>query len=301
MWSLGIPTSVWVYLGTAVAVFGTVWTYRRRLLRQPSRLERGDLVPQQVGYLHAGERLAVYAALAGLRAAEAVRLTPARTLSANGPLAPGATALDKAVHAAAGAGVAQQALRADPRVVAAVGRIRDELEEAGLLLGPAASRRVRRGARLMLLLVVIGVAGISGDLVGGRSPGWLGLATLAVFGGYLLLIAKLPRVSVAAEVLLGQLRRTYDHLGPQHRPALTTYGPTATAMAVALFGTDVLGQLDPEMGAEAYVEHRALDTGPTGAPGSGYAGYGGADSGSGDAGGGGCGSGSGCGGGGGGG
>ncbi|AVT37975.1 TIGR04222 domain-containing membrane protein [Plantactinospora sp. BB1] len=236
MWSLDIPTSVWVYLGTAAAVLGTAWTYRRRLLQQPSRLEHGDLTPQQVGYLHAGERLAVYAALAGLRAAEAVRLTPARTLRVNGPLPPGATALDEAVHAAAGAEVPQQALRADPRVVAAVGRIRDGLEESGLLLGPAASRRVRRGARLMLLLVVIGVAGISGDLVGGRSPGWLGLATLAVFGGYLVLIARLPRQSAAAEVLLEQLRRTYAHLSPQHRPALATYGPQAAAMAVALFG-----------------------------------------------------------------
>ncbi|MDG4786204.1 hypothetical protein O7626_09740 [Micromonospora sp. WMMD1102] len=91
-----------------------------------------------------------------------------------------------------------------------------------------------------------------------------------------------PRVGPrSALLLLAQLRRSHDHLSPRHRPALATYGPAAAAMAVALFGTEVLGELDQEMAAEAYVEHRAVDTGPTGAPGAGYGHAGHGDPGSG--------------------
>ncbi|MBF9132954.1 TIGR04222 domain-containing membrane protein, partial [Plantactinospora sp. S1510] len=268
MWSLVIPTFVLAYLGTAAAVFVGALVHRRRVLEQPPRLGLKDLHPQQVGYLHLGERLAVYASLAGLRAAGAVRMNrDKRTLRVDRPLPAAATALDRAVYAAATDGVAQQALRADPRVVGAVGEVRDELERAGLLLGPEARRKARRGAWLLLALLAVGVVRISFGTSDGRLVGYLGGSVLLTLVGFHVLVARIPRRSRAADAMLDQLRRTHRHLDADHRPALATYGPAA-ATAVALFGTVVLGYLDKDMGHEAYVEHEDVYTGSTGTAGS---------------------------------
>ncbi|MFC6020033.1 TIGR04222 domain-containing membrane protein [Plantactinospora solaniradicis] len=269
MWSVVIPTFVLAYLGTAAAVFVGALLHRRHVLEQPPRLGLEDLNPQQIGYLHLGERLAVYSSLAGLRAAEAVRMNrDKRTLRASRSLPAVATTLDRAVYAAATEGVAQQALRADPRVVEAVGEVRSEVERAGLLLGPEVRRKARRGAWLMLALLAVGVIRISFGTSDGRLVGYLGGSVLLTLVGFYVLVARIPRRGRAADAMLDQLRRTHRHLGVDHRPALRTYGPTAAGMAVALFGTGVLGYLDRNMGHEAYVEHEDIYTGSTGTAGS---------------------------------
>ncbi|MGX7674761.1 TIGR04222 domain-containing membrane protein [Plantactinospora sp. DSM 117369] len=276
MWFLSIPMLVWAYLGVAAAVFVGAWVYRRKVVNGPVGLGAGELKPEQVGYLQSGERLAVYASLAGLRCAGVVRLSHKRKrLRAYGSLPAGATPLDRAVYAAAATRVPQQQLRADPGVVEAVDLLREELERMRLLLPPRVRRAARRGVWTMLVLVAVGSARLAVAASNGRPAGYLAVALTLAIVGYLVLVARIPRRSLVADRMMDELTRTYAHLHPDQRPALTTYGPTAAGMGVALFGTRLLRQLDRDMGVEAHIEHRGTEAAPSGTVGwwGGFGGY----------------------------
>lgn len=289
MWSQYIPTFIWAYLGTAMVIFAGALAHRRRLFSGPPTLGIPDphVDPQQAAYLGNGERPAVYASLAGLRCAGAVGLAADRTLTVTGPLPVGATALDRAVYDAAERGLPQQALRADPPVQEAVAELKEELEQAGLLLDPPSRRAARRGAWLLLALLAIGAARFGTGLGKDAPVGYLGVAVLAVLAGHLFLIIRIPRRTAAGDAALVRLHRSHRYLAPRQRPAFDTYGPPAAGMAVALFGTEALWTLDPAMAEEAAIEHGSLNTGPTGTVGADGASWG--DSGGGGCGGGGCG------------
>ncbi|ROT33106.1 TIGR04222 domain-containing membrane protein [Micromonospora sp. HM5-17] len=264
-----IPLFVGAYLGLAAVVFALAAVHRRRVIAGPVRVRPADLRPEQVGYLNAGARLAVYAALTRLRAVGAVRVVGrGPRLRTPRPLPADATPLEKAVYTAAGDLVTQQGLRADTAVVAAVGEIRDGLVELGLLLGPRTRRSARRGAWVMLGLVAVGAVRWTLGLGAGRPSLYSGLATLLVAVGFVVLATRIPRESAAAGAMLAELRRAHQHLHPDQRPALATYGPAAAALGVALFGTGVLWYLDPVMGSEALAEQAGLGTGLSGAVGA---------------------------------
>ena len=297
MWH--VPLFIWYYLGVAAIVFVGALLHRRRVLDQPSGLPLSEISPAQAGYLDSGERLAVYSSLAALRRADAVGVTADRRLTTTGPLPPEPTRLDTAVYAAAGSGLSQQWLRADPAVQAAVTELKQGLERAGLLLSPEVRRSARRGAWLMLALLAVGVARLAIGLGQGAPVGYLSAALSLVLIAYLVLIARLPRLSLAADAILAQLRRGHRQLAPPVKPDLRSQDRHTVAMVVALYGMGAMSTLDPVMAQEAHDETEPTDTGPTGDVGA----YGsGRESGSGDHGsgrGGGCGGG-GCGGGGGG-
>ncbi|MFK3982328.1 TIGR04222 domain-containing membrane protein [Micromonospora sp. NPDC050397] len=294
-----VPLFIWYYLGTAAIVFVGALVHRRRVLDQPSELRLDEITPAQAGYLDSGERLAVYSALAALRRVDAVGVTADRRLTVTGPLPPGASRLDQAVYAAAGTGLSQQWLRADPAVQGAVVELRQGLERAGLLLGREVRRSARGGAWLMLVLLAVGAARLGIGIGQGAPVGYLWLALALVGAAYLALIARIPRRSLTASAILVQLRRANRKLAPAARPDLREQDPDAVAMAVALYGVGVISTLDPEMAREADDERRSAYSGPTGDAGSASPSHSYGDHTTGDSGSGGCGGGSGCGGGGG--
>ncbi|WP_329102095.1 TIGR04222 domain-containing membrane protein [Micromonospora sp. NBC_01699] len=291
MWS--VPLFIWYYLGTAAVIVVVALLHRRRVLDQPPGLRLTDLTPAQAAYLDSGERLAVYSSLAALRRADAVGVTADRRLTATGPLPPDASRLDQAVYAAAESGLSQQWLRADPAVLAAVAELKRGLEQANLLLGREVRRSARRGSWLLLGLVALGAARLGIGLGRGAPVDYLWVALALVGIAYLVLIARIPRRSLAADAMLVQLRRGHRHLAPAMKPDLAKQDAGLVAMAVALYGVSVMSTLDPAMAQEARDEHESTYTGSTGAIGSDF---GSGDSGSSDSG-----SGGGCGGGGGGG
>lgn len=259
-----VPLFIWYYLGTAAIVFVGALVHRRRVLNQPSELRLSEITPAQAGYLDSGERLAVYSSLAALRRVDAVGVTADRRLTVTGPLPAGASRLDKAVYAAAGTGLSQQWLRADPAVQAAVAELRQGLERAGLLLGREVRRSARGGAWLMLGLLAVGAARL-GIGIGQDTPvGYLWLALALVGAAYLTLIARIPRRSLTASAILVQLRRSNRKLAPAAKPDLRGQDPDTVAMAVALYGVTVISTLDPEMAREAEDEHRPTYSGTTG-------------------------------------
>ena len=266
MWH--IPLFIWYYVGTAAIIFVGALLHRRRVLDQPPGLRLTEITPAQAGYLDSGERLAVYSSLAALRRVDAVGVTADRRLTATGPLPPDPSRLDEAVYAAAESGLSQQWLRADPGVLAAVAELKQGLEQANLLLGPKIRRSARRGSWLLLALLAVGAARLGIGLGQGSPVGYLWGALTLVMIAYLVLIARIPRRSLAADFILAQLRRGHRQLAPSANPDLRSQDPHTVAMVVALYGMAAMSTLDPVMAQEAHDEGESTHTGPTGAVGA---------------------------------
>ena len=131
-WGIPGPTFLIIFLGAVVAAAIVAAVHRRVLFAGDTRTDVGRLSPQQVAYLNGRDRQAIYTALGGLRAADAIGSGPDRTLVQTGPLPTGATPLDTAVYNAAGRRIHARDLAADPWVTSAVSQLREGLENAGL-------------------------------------------------------------------------------------------------------------------------------------------------------------------------
>ncbi|MFJ6196525.1 TIGR04222 domain-containing membrane protein [Micromonospora sp. NPDC092111] len=264
-WGIPGPLFLKLYLMVAVvAVVGTV-LHRRRLTAGPDSVGVDQLGPQQVAYLNGGDQLAVWAALGGLRGAGAIDVRPDRKLIAAGPLPAGITPLDYAIRQAAGRPVAARELRRDSGVARALERLRQGLEQHGLLIDADGIRALRRGRNLLLGLLVLGLVRLVAGLVNGRPVGWLLLALLGL-GVTFALVARTPRRTRAANVALRGLRRSNIHLSPVSAPSYATYGAAGAAMGVALYGTVSLWALDPGFAEQAEIQRQALNS----SSGSGY-------------------------------
>ncbi len=259
------------------------------LVRQPSRGE--------VAYLTGGPRQAVYASLAGLRAAGAVGLADQGALVQTGPAPAGLNPLDQAVHDAAARGVRVVDLHTDRRVKSAVDELTAIVDRAGWLVSDAARTRARLGGLLLFALAAFGVVRIAAGVTNDRPVGWLVLATIVV-GILGFVFRRVPRLTRAARTVLAQTAQANRHLAPNQSPAWATYGPNGAAMGVALYGTTALWAADPTFAQEAGIRRESTPYGSASSGSSGGdSGGGGSSCGGGGDGGGGCGGG-GCGGGG---
>ncbi|HWH02038.1 MAG TPA: TIGR04222 domain-containing membrane protein [Pilimelia sp.] len=304
-WGISGPVFLMIFVGLGAALVAVAVLHRWALLRG-LRARALDVDPQQAAYLVGGDQRAAYAALAALRVAGAVGVGPDGALQQTGPLPAGATALDQAVHHAAGNQARARALTSDMFVRQALDQHRDHLERAGLL--PTGAQRVpaRLWPLLMLALLAIGLARVLSGLANDRPVGYLVLAMLVLAVVTVVMLVRAPRRTAASDRVLATLRQRHRHLAPAYRPSYTTYGAAGAAMGVALFGTDALWAMDPAFAAEADVGQHTAGGQAGGASGShvtdggGRGSDGGVDSGSGGfcgGGGGGGGSGGGCGGG----
>ncbi|RQW82780.1 TIGR04222 domain-containing membrane protein, partial [Micromonospora globispora] len=235
-WGIPGPAFLrWYLLAAALVVVGTL-IHRFRALAGTPVGGVGQLGPQQVAYLNGGDQLAIWTALGGLRRSGAVGVQPDRRLTTGGPMPAGATPLDQAIYNAAGRHVIARELRRDEWVVRALDQLRDGLHQRGLALSPARRTAVRRGAMLIAALLVLGGIRTFVGLSNGRPAGYLMLTLVPLFIAFLLL-GRVPWRTRAADRTLRELRRRHTHLAPASAPAYATYGPSDTAMGVALFGT----------------------------------------------------------------
>ncbi|WFE52825.1 TIGR04222 domain-containing membrane protein [Micromonospora sp. WMMD1155] len=294
-WGVSGPTFLRFYLVAAALVVAVAVYHRVRLAAGSTTAPTADaLGPQQVAYLNGGPRLAVHAALGGLRGSGAIGVRPDRRLTTAGAAPTGLTPLEQAVHWAAHQHARVADLPKDERVRAALDRLRDGLEHRGLLNTDAQRARARLWTTLLIGLLGLGVFRFVSGLFNGQPVGYL-LLTLVTLLIVTLVLRRAPALTRAGRAALRGVRREHTHLAPASAPAYATYGAAGAAMGVALYGTASLWALDPGFAEQAEIQRQA-------ASGSGWSGGGDGSSGGGESsgsdGGSSCGGGGGCGGGG---
>ncbi|MGW1452353.1 TIGR04222 domain-containing membrane protein [Micromonospora sp. NPDC002411] len=294
-WGISGPTFLRYYLlATAVVVVVAVYHRIRLAANSTTAMTADPLGPQQVAYLNGGPRLAVNAAIGGLRGSGAIGVRPDRRLTTIGAAPTGLTPLDQAIHWAAHQHARVGDLPRDERVRVALDQIRNGLEQRGLLTNDAQRARARFWTRLLIGLLGLGVLRLASGLFSGRPVGYL-LLTLVALLIVTLVLRRPPAVTRAGRAALRGVRREHTHLAPASAPAYATYGAAGAAMGVALYGTASLWALDPGFAEQAEIQRQA-------ASGSGWSGGADGSSGGGDSsgsdGGSSCGGGGGCGGGG---
>ena len=286
-WGISGPDFLAVYLGALAVFFATAVVIRLQVTRSDHGGD-GQPTPGEIAMLEGGRSRAMYASIAGLRAVGAVGVGERGALTVTGPMPPGMTRLDHAVHDAADRGVRVTNLIADHRVASSLDELTTEVERSGWALDSAKRSRARLGGWLLLGLggfgIVRKVAGVAND----KAVGFIIVFTaIAIFAGAMLM--RVPRQSAASKRAIAQARRTHAHLAPSHSPAWSTYGMAGAAMGVALFGTTALWAADPVFAGEAGIRRGVESSSYGAAAAGGDSGGGGGSCGGGGCGGGGCG------------
>ncbi|MEU4222212.1 TIGR04222 domain-containing membrane protein [Actinoplanes sp. NPDC026623] len=254
-WGITGPSFLIIYLGAVVTVAILAAIHRRILFagNRSSHIER--LGPQQIAYLNGGDRLAVYAALGGLRSAGAIAGGSDKTLNQSGPLPADATPLDSAIYNAAGRRIRSRDITGDQWVVAALRQLREGLEAQGLAVPPAQVKTARLWALAGAALVLLGVARLIDGIQNERPVVFLvGAVGIAVLVSISILRNTRRRATRVADKGMTALRTRHDYLSPRQSPSYATYGASGAAMGVALFGTASLYTMDPAFAAEAEVQ-----------------------------------------------
>jgi uncharacterized protein (TIGR04222 family) len=296
----GIPGSTFLTLfAGAAAVLVVAALIHRAVLFAGHHTPVDRLGPQQVAFLNGGDKLAVYASLAGLKGAGAIEVGPGRTLTASGPMPVGATPLDQAVYNAASQHVRARDVAGHTWVAMALATLREDLEQRGLAPSQGARAAARSVPFLMLALLGLGVVRVVAGAMGDKPVVFLVVLLIVWMFVTLAFLINVPTRTKAARRALEELRRQHAYLSPSMGPAWATYGAGGLALGVGLYGAATLWQADAAFAEEAEVQQQYASSASTGGyyGGSG-GGSGSSDSGSsgGDSGGGGCGGG-GCGGG----
>ncbi|GIJ24058.1 TIGR04222 domain-containing membrane protein [Micromonospora lutea] len=253
-WGVPGPTFITLYLAATVIAVAVVLVRRRALLGGRAAPPADQLGPQQVAYLNGGADFAVWTSLGTLRSRGAIGVDSERRLTADGPLPPAATQLDRAIHYAATQRIPARDLRRTEWVERALVELRDGLDQRGLALGPDRRAALRQGPLLLVALVVLGVVRIVAGLANDRPVWYLVLTVLALTALTIVLLVRVPRRTRAAEAALRTLRQRNRHLAPAANPAYATYGAAGAGMAVALYGTASLWALDPVFAQQAQIQ-----------------------------------------------
>ena len=253
-WGIPGTTFLLLYLTAVVSVAVLAAVHRSFLFAGTRGAHVDKLGPQQIAYLNGGDRLAVYAALGGLRGANAISSASDKTLWQSGPMPSGVTPLDTAVYNAAGKRIRAREVIADPWVRSALDELRTGLEARGLAVSPATMRVARMWALAGLALIVVGVARLLAGFANGKPVSFLFVGVAAAVIVTLKLRTGPRHATNAARKSMAQVRRQYDYLSPQQSPSYATYGATGAAMGVALFGAASLYSMDPAFAAEAEIQ-----------------------------------------------
>jgi uncharacterized protein (TIGR04222 family) len=288
-WGISGPTFLVLYGLLAVMIAASWWLTRQQI--RASRgfsLHPGELSrrPQDLAYLNGGPQLAIFSALSAMRLHGWVAVSSG-AVQAVGHLGPGATDLERAIHAVATKPVHRLALPAQSPVWTALDAVARRLTRTGLLVSDGARLRLRRIGLWMAGVAVLGVVRLVAGVQSGHPVGFLILELLAVSVATIVMLRAIPRRTEHGDQVLAELRSLQYDLDPASRPNWTVYGPAAAALGVGLFGVSALWASDPAMAAELEAQ-RATALGGAG----GYS-AGGSDGGGGSS----CGGGGGCGGG----
>ncbi|HET9518317.1 MAG TPA: TIGR04222 domain-containing membrane protein [Actinoplanes sp.] len=253
-WGIPGPTFLVLYLAAAVTIAVLSAVHRRAVLAGSASTT--TIGPQQAAYLNGGDRLAVYTALGGLRAAGAIG-TDSRTLVQLTALPAGVTPLDAAVHQAAGKRIRVSSLPTDAGVTSALAQLRDGLASAGLATSSAQRRAIRRWALFAFALAALGVVRLVAGIVNDRPVGLLIVSIIGVVVLAFVLLTR-PRLQTdAGRAALADLRSRHAYLAPANTPSYATYGASGAAMGIALYGPATMYAIDPEFAAEAEIQRTA--------------------------------------------
>jgi uncharacterized protein (TIGR04222 family) len=270
-WEISGPTFLTYFLAAAaVVVIGSV-LHRARLFAGRRDSSRRRLTSEEAAYLNGGAKLAVYAALSGLRSAGGIGLGPDGSLVQTGSLPAGSTALDQAIYHAAGNRVRPRALYSQHWVAAALDDLRDRLERDGLAVTAEERRAARTGPLLLLALVAIGVLRAFAGVANGRPVGFLVVAIVVLAAIALVQLVRVPTSTKVGRAALKLLQAQNRYLSPRRHPSYATYGATGAALGVALFGTASLYAMDPAFASGADVQRNLAGGGDGGASAAGGA------------------------------
>lgn len=257
-WGVSGPTFLKSYLTAVAVTIGMALLFRLLPppVTRPESLDR--ITPIQAAYLNGGGKLAIYAAIAELRAAGGIGVAPRshRLVALKSPPA-AASDLARAVHAAVSTPIPVRKVRRDPGVRAVLKDLRDGLVRASLAIGPIQHRLARLATMALFVLLGLGFARLIAGLANGKPVGFLIISLLAVLLACFLL-RRVPYRTWASGPLLNALRREFLHLAPEQSPAHETYGAASAAMGVALYGTAALWELDPMFAERAEIRRGAL-------------------------------------------
>jgi uncharacterized protein (TIGR04222 family) len=291
-WGISGPTFLTYFLAVAAVVVVGSFLHRTRLFAGRRDSSRRRLTSEQAAYLNRGPRLAVYAALGGLRSAGATGRGTDGSLAQTGSLPAGSTALDQAIYHAAGSRVRPRQLAAQQWVAGALDELRDRLERDGLAVTAEQRRAARTGPLVLLGLVAIGVLRAFAGVANGRPVGFLVVAIAVLATAALVQLFRVPTSTRVGREALKSLQAENRYLSPSRYPSYATYGATGAALGIALFGTASLYAMDPTFAAGAEVQRQFAGGGDGGASVGGAtasSGCGGSSCGGGGCGGGGCG------------
>jgi uncharacterized protein (TIGR04222 family) len=254
----GVPDDLFLalYAGAAIVLGVGGYLFRRRLVNGPAGLDGATLDGEELGYLVGGPRRAVAAALAGLRVSGSVGLTRTNRLKKTGTGPEYRGRLAHAVYGAAAKRTPISALPTYPAVDTAIDDIRADLVARGWLLSEEDRARAWLPAVVLLLLAGLGFLRVVVDLSNGNLVGWLVVMSAAVaVAGFVLW--HVPAMSRSGQAALGRVKTDTTDLRPAAAPALETYGPETSSVAVGLYGTNVLMPTDSNLALQADIIYAA--------------------------------------------
>ena len=258
-WGISGSAFLWFFVvaGLSAVIITDAWRFV--LTIGPWRRGTPQPTPTQIAYINGGRRLAVYSAIAALRAAGAIEGEKGAVRMV-GPSPSGAPELDRLVYAAAGKGVSQSGMVIHPPVMGALDRLHADVVRLGWLLSPARRRAIRLGTLPVLAVLLLGAARATAGSMSGKPIGYLVLIMVPLLILFCVFLV-VPERSRGARYMLHRTRRSSAHLAPSQRPAWSTYGPTGAALSVGLFGTAALWAADPAFAEAAEIQRQVAMTG----------------------------------------
>ena len=259
-WGVPGPAFLIIYVAAVVAVVCLALVHRRFPIGGPSADPPAALSPQEVAFLNGGEKLAVYTALASLRAAGAIGVADKRLVQLT-DLPVAATPLEAAIYNAAGNMVPARSLLDSNAVSGTMRQLEERLESAGLLTSAAQRRAIRRWALPCYALFALGMLRIQAGSASHHATGYLTVAAwLTLFVGLYLRTEPATTKTRAGRAAVARTRSEHRHLQRSNNPSYVTYGAAGAAMGVALFGASALFDFDPAFAAEAEIQRTPLSS-----------------------------------------
>ena len=244
-WGIGGPQFLWLYGGLCAVVATGIASARRRAIGAAPRGKdpTPDLGVHKIALLNGGAQLAISAVLTQLHRDGVLRAgdEPGTHVVA-GRLDAHAHPLEREVYDAvrAAPGIATQALRDELAGGAAIGRLRDELTEVGLLVEEAAARRLRRLWLLAALVALLGAVRIYAGLRNDAPVAYLTIVVLAVVCATVWLARRPTRATARGREIVRATRAENEDM--RRAPSAAE-----SVAAVALFGGAALWLADPAL------------------------------------------------------
>jgi uncharacterized protein (TIGR04222 family) len=247
-WGISGPWFLVIYVGL-VGLAGFAAFRERRPPAKPAPdhpVSPAELDPYELAVLNGGKRLAVTAAIANLRQADAIGPgSKAMRIQASGSLPANAHPIEQAVHDQI-AQDGQQTLKTIQQKTIpkpAFTSLHGRLVQHGLLLGPEQTRRTQLKALWLVPVLLLGLVRLAAGVANQKPVALLDLALLATGIAVAVLWLRPARLSRQGHAALKELRHQHALLDPRGdlpRSYLIPNSPRMQLLAVALFGTGAL-------------------------------------------------------------